>query len=30
MIHVTYETLEGVLVFATGLFQVDMYIWGND
>jgi hypothetical protein len=30
MILVTYEALEGVLVFAAGLFPVDRYIWGND
>jgi len=30
MMPVTYETLEGIIVVAAGLCQVDRYIWGND
>jgi hypothetical protein len=30
MIHVTYESMEGVLLVVAGLSLVDRYIWGND
>jgi hypothetical protein len=30
MIPANYEPMEGVLVVASGLFPVDMDIWGND
>jgi hypothetical protein len=30
MIPVTYDPMDGILVFAAGPFLVDRYIWGDD